>query len=155
VGNCGGLVAQSDLAALRTATPAGKGTKKREGRWTKRLRRAWVRHVLLRNKENLARDHLANERTFLAWVRTSLAGMILGLAVANFKLTRFSFILGVLFLSISGLFLLYASLRYFRVMKRLKAGFFETNNAGVIFVTLLGLAVTATAIVLLIIEEED
>lgn len=31
-----------------------------------------------------ARDHLANERTYLAWVRTAAAVMALGLAVATF-----------------------------------------------------------------------
>ena len=31
----------------------------------------------------LARDHLANERTYLAWLRTAVNVMILGLAVAK------------------------------------------------------------------------
>jgi putative membrane protein len=33
---------------------------------------------------NLARDHLANERTFLAWVRTGLAGVAFGFAIGRF-----------------------------------------------------------------------
>ncbi|MEU9020995.1 DUF202 domain-containing protein [Actinomadura sp. NPDC048394] len=32
---------------------------------------------------DLARDHLANERTFLAWMRTAAGVMVLGLAVAK------------------------------------------------------------------------
>src|SRR5438128_1590820 len=35
---------------------------------------------------NAARDHLANERTLLAWVRTSIAIMALGFVVARFGL---------------------------------------------------------------------
>ena len=35
---------------------------------------------------NLARDQLANERTLLAWVRTSIAIMALGFVVARFGL---------------------------------------------------------------------
>ena len=33
---------------------------------------------------NLARDHLANERTFLAWIRTGLAGIAFGFAIGRF-----------------------------------------------------------------------
>ncbi len=36
---------------------------------------------------DLTRDHLANERTLLAWARTSLAVMGLGFVVARFGLT--------------------------------------------------------------------
>ena len=35
---------------------------------------------------NATRDHLANERTFLAWVRTCIAIMALGFVVARFGL---------------------------------------------------------------------
>ncbi len=31
-----------------------------------------------------ARDHLTNERTYLAWLRTAATVMVLGLAVAKF-----------------------------------------------------------------------
>jgi putative membrane protein len=33
---------------------------------------------------NLARDHLANERTFLAWVRTGVAIVVFGFAIGRF-----------------------------------------------------------------------
>jgi putative membrane protein len=36
------------------------------------------------NNPNLARDHLANERTFLAWVRTGLAGVAFGFGNVGF-----------------------------------------------------------------------
>jgi putative membrane protein len=35
---------------------------------------------------NLARDHLANERTFLAWVRTSVAVVVFGFAIGRFAI---------------------------------------------------------------------
>jgi putative membrane protein len=35
---------------------------------------------------NATRDHLANERTFLAWVRSCIAIMALGFVVARFGL---------------------------------------------------------------------
>jgi putative membrane protein len=35
---------------------------------------------------NLTRDHLANERTFLAWVRTGIAVVVFGFAIGRFSL---------------------------------------------------------------------
>jgi putative membrane protein len=35
---------------------------------------------------NRARDHLANERTFLAWVRTAAAIVVFGFAIGRFSL---------------------------------------------------------------------
>jgi putative membrane protein len=35
---------------------------------------------------NAARDHLANERTFLAWVRTGIAFVVFGFAIGRFAI---------------------------------------------------------------------
>lgn len=35
---------------------------------------------------NRARDHLANERTFLAWVRTGIAVVVFGFAIGRFAI---------------------------------------------------------------------
>ncbi|MGB9463471.1 MAG: DUF202 domain-containing protein [Candidatus Acidiferrum sp.] len=35
---------------------------------------------------NLARNHLANERTFLAWVRTGVAVVVFGFAIGRFAI---------------------------------------------------------------------
>jgi putative membrane protein len=35
---------------------------------------------------NRARDHLANERTFLAWIRTGIAGVVFGFAIGRFAI---------------------------------------------------------------------
>jgi putative membrane protein len=52
--------------------------------------------LVLRNREqsicrmtdnpNRARDHLANERTFLAWLRTGVATIVFGFAVGRFSI---------------------------------------------------------------------
>lgn len=39
-----------------------------------------------KNKKASASDHLANERTFLAWIRTCIAIMALGFVVVKFSL---------------------------------------------------------------------
>lgn len=35
---------------------------------------------------SLARDHLANERTFLAWMRTGIAAVVFGFAIGRFAI---------------------------------------------------------------------
>jgi len=89
---------------------------------------------------NRARDHLANERTFLAWVRTGAAIVVFGFAIGRFsialrQLTALqghpmhrsgmsvwmgagSIVLGVL-LVVAGLF------RYHKTRQRLDEGTFE------------------------------
>ncbi|KAL6454554.1 hypothetical protein SBY92_004021 [Candida maltosa Xu316] len=39
--------------------------------------------ITLENKGSVARDHMANERTFLAWLRTSLAFITLGIGITQ------------------------------------------------------------------------
>jgi putative membrane protein len=42
--------------------------------------------VLENPNSNLAREHLANERTFLAWVRTGAAIVVFGFAIGRFSI---------------------------------------------------------------------
>lgn len=44
-----------------------------------------LRAPLLQNTGSTARDHLASERTFLAWLRTGLGFVALGVAVERFS----------------------------------------------------------------------
>jgi len=41
---------------------------------------------------NRARDHLANERTYLAWVRTGVATIVFGFAVGRFSIALQEFL---------------------------------------------------------------
>ena len=41
---------------------------------------------MVENNPNRARDHLANERTFLAWVRTGAAIVVFGFAIGRFAI---------------------------------------------------------------------
>lgn len=44
-----------------------------------------LRTTILKNTGSTARDHLASERTFLAWLRTGLGFIALGIAVERFS----------------------------------------------------------------------
>jgi putative membrane protein len=101
---------------------------------------------------NRARDHLANERTFLAWVRTGAAIVVFGFAIGRFSIAlrqltalqghpihrsrisvwmgASSIVLGVL-LVVAGLF------RYRRTRDRLDQGTFEPAGLVLDLVTIL------------------
>ncbi|EXJ83142.1 hypothetical protein A1O1_06761 [Capronia coronata CBS 617.96] len=56
--------------------------KEKKPAWFKRLAEKYG-SVSLENKGSVARDHLALERTFLAWLRTSLAFASIGIAITQ------------------------------------------------------------------------
>jgi putative membrane protein len=83
-------------------------------------------------------DHLANERTFLAWVRTSIALMGFGVVIARLRFTLIesgiagqnagpsaglrSTLLGFLFAAIGLLTLLFALIHYQRSRRMIDSG---------------------------------
>jgi len=114
--------------------------------------------LVLENKGSTARDHLANERTFLAWLRTSLALVTIGIAVTQFsKLSRdppnspekeFSFhlILGSLYMIIGILFVFAGLTRYFYIQSQLIQGKFPASRYTIILGVLLLLIISATLV---------
>ena len=111
---------------------------------------------------NLARDHLANERTFLAWVRTGVAIVVFGFAIGRFAIAIRQFmqsqgqtirtvgltvwfgaiaIFGGVLLTLAGL------LRYRRTRAQLESGKFEPAGFLVdlvgVLVAMFGLALGA------------
>jgi putative membrane protein len=87
-----------------------------------------------------ARDHLANERTFLAWVRTGVAIVVFGFAIGRFAIairqfaqiqghvsvsTGFSVWFGALAIMGGVLLTLAGLLRYRRTRADLESGRFE------------------------------
>jgi uncharacterized membrane protein YidH (DUF202 family) len=120
----------------------------------------------IKNTGSVARDLLASERTFLAWARSGLGFIALGVALekveafaaisptllelenANTKLAA-----GVLVGS-GSLCVLHGTQRYFSTMKMLKEGMFRPNVPGVTLMaaTCVGIAFAGT---LLVLENED
>ncbi|GAA5801251.1 hypothetical protein HPULCUR_006696 [Helicostylum pulchrum] len=62
---------------------------KRPYGWLQRFYTRFSTSFMLENKAATARDHLANERTFLAWLRTSLSLITVG--VGKIALTKGQF----------------------------------------------------------------
>ena len=109
-------------------------------------------NISFESNPNRARDHLANERTFLAWVRTGAAIVVFGFAIGRFSIAlrqltalqghpvhrsgisvwmgATSIVLGVL-LVVAGLF------RYRRTRDRLDKGTFEPAGFVLDLVTVL------------------
>jgi putative membrane protein len=101
---------------------------------------------------NRARDHLANERTFLAWVRTSVAIVVFGFAIGRFaiamrqlagfqgvaaKTTGFSVWMGTSSI-LAGVVMVIAGLaRYRKTRTQLDQGKFEPAGFIVDLVTIL------------------
>ncbi|MEX5635299.1 YidH family protein, partial [Parafrankia sp. FMc2] len=98
-----------------------------------------------------ARDHLANERTFLAWLRTSVNVMALGLAFAAFDdvTTAPSLAAGAILALLGGAGLWYATGRYRRVNREIDEGSFTTGTS-VAGPTIVSLVIATTILIALL-----
>lgn len=94
-----------------------------------------------RDQADRARDHLANERTYLAWLRTAVNVMVLGLVVAKFvdEGSRAE-LAGILLVGVGFLLLIYGTYRTGRLTSDLERGTFETDRSGPLLIAGLVLA---------------
>lgn len=102
---------------------------------------------------SLATEYLANERTFLAWVRTSVSIIALGFVVAKFGLwleemslvspqfakihTGTSIPIGVGMMLFGGLLVVLAAWRYHVVNRQIECGEVRADRGLIILITLL------------------
>ncbi|HLJ18947.1 MAG TPA: DUF202 domain-containing protein [Stellaceae bacterium] len=103
-----------------------------------------------------AREHLANERTLLAWIRTAIALMGLGFVVARFGLflreisaigghpvqssSAYSGPIGIVLVASGLLAVVISTIRFFRARRQIEEGSFEPEvfpEVAVVAVTLL------------------
>lgn len=97
------------------------------------------------NSGSRARDHLANERTFLAWVRTAFGTLALGIAVERFGAdggSGASIVFATVLIVASVGLLVLATVRYFKVARELDEGLFHVDRRSP-WVILVGAAVLA------------
>lgn len=96
---------------------------------------------LNRRRPQYVREHLANERTFLSWVRTAIAILALGFLIEKFSLythwlmgmtghpvrPRGSEVLAIVFIVLGGLLLVLAAVRFKVVQRQIDAGTFRPS----------------------------
>ncbi|CAO3691439.1 unnamed protein product [Rhizopus stolonifer] len=115
---------------------------------------------LLENKSATARDHLANERTFLAWLRTSLSLITVGVAITQlYNLSPESSgqskagkSIGAAFVVFSILFLYFANTRYFHTQTALTKGHFPASRGAVLIGSTCILAVLIAMFVVILLD---
>ncbi len=93
-------------------------------------------------------DHLANERTFLAWIRTSISIIVFGFVVAKFGITLREFLrfqghaaqesglslgMGVAFIAMGVFMAVVALFRYRSTQRRIDAGEFKPASTVIVF----------------------
>lgn len=105
------------------------------------------------NVGSLARDHLANERTFLAWVRTALAVVGLGVLIGKLVETEGlrAEIIGLAMVAFGGAMLAYSVVRFERVTALLNMNRFAVARWGPLLLAALGMAVAVGSAVLLLV----
>lgn len=108
--------------------------------------------------EHRAQEHLANERTFLAWVRTTIALISLGFVLARVGpwlhetgmqtsgLTRRASPIGIGLTAFGALLTVLAAWRYDAVNREIEAGLVKTDRALVWFVAIV-IALLAGALI--------
>ncbi|MFL9843280.1 YidH family protein [Flavobacterium rhizosphaerae] len=119
------------------------------------------------NDPELLREHLANERTFLAWLRTSIGIMAFGFVVVKFSLfvkqiafslgtdavvpnRGYSAAIGILLVSVGALMCLFSFIRYKRTEKLIRNRAYRHNSALLIVITAAVLLMSVALILYLI-----
>jgi len=153
-------VPSSDQA--QSADPSGSvGEQRSNGKQTmlEVLRRKLNPALTLENSGSVARDHLAAERTYLAYVRTSLSIASTGVALVqlfsiagstNQKLLKYSRPLGATIIIIGLCTLFLGVVRYFSVQTLLLRGMYPVARMGAVLVAIALCAIIIATFVILV-----
>lgn len=118
-------------------------------------------------KQGSASDHLANERTFLAWIRTSIGIMAFGFVVVKFSLfvkqismilgkgnaiqnRSYSAIVGIILVAVGTVTSVLSYMRYRQTAKQLKEGEYTHSSLLITVLTAFIFLVSALLIAYLV-----
>lgn len=103
-------------------------------------------------QQTRVRDHLANERTYLAWLRTGANVMVLGLAVAKFVGTGSvgSLVAGAILVVVGAVGVGYGTFRYRQVTVQIDEDSYATGTRGYAAVVASTVLVAAVVLALII-----
>jgi putative membrane protein len=124
------------------------------------------------SEDKQAAEYLANERTFLAWVRTSIAVVSLGFVVTKFSVwlrelavrlnpdatprrMGASLPIGVTLMGLGGVLVVLAARRYWVVNRRIVSGRVGPDNGLVILVTVMVVGLALAMIVYMLLTSEQ
>jgi putative membrane protein len=119
------------------------------------------------HEDKIATEYLANERTFLAWIRTSIAVISLGFVIAKFSVwlnelasgidarikihsTGLSMPTGVAMMAFGGILAILAAWHYHRVNLAIEKGEVQANRGLIITVTSAVVLLTVMMIIYLL-----
>jgi len=123
-------------------------------------------------EDKQAAEYLANERTFLAWVRTSIAVVSLGFVVTKFSVwlrelavrldpaatprrMGASLPIGVTLMGLGGVLVVLAARRYWMVNRRIVSGRVSPDHGLVILVTVMVVLLALAMIVYMLLTSEQ
>ena len=119
-------------------------------------------------KQQNAREHLANERTLLAWIRTCIGIMALGFVVVKFSLFikqlsyllqkdviipqqhGYSSVIGIALVAVGAIVLLLAFFKYKQTEKQLNNDTFKSSSTLILSLTIIILIISILLILYLI-----
>ena len=121
----------------------------------------------MEEKRNNASDHLANERTFLAWMRTSIGIMAFGFVVVKFSLfvkqismilgkeniihsKGYSGILGIVLVAVGTVTAVLSYMRYINSEKQINEGYYKHSSLLITVLTTFIFLVSVLLIVYLV-----
>ncbi|KAF9160323.1 hypothetical protein BGX20_002565 [Mortierella sp. AD010] len=122
--------------------------------------------LTLENKGSIARDHLANERTYLAWLRSSLSLITVGVSITQLfrlqnstgstdeliKISELGRPLGGSFIILGIVFLWLGTSRYFHSQSVLSYGQFPASRGSVILATVSVMSIMLACFIIVILQ---
>jgi putative membrane protein len=118
-------------------------------------------------KKQYSREHLANERTLLAWIRTSIGIMAFGFVVVKFSLFikqislllgkdatipqhGYSSVIGILLVAVGAIILVLSYVKYNRTEKQLANESFKPSSGLILWLTIIILIISILLILYLV-----